>query len=90
MTGVNESIGTEIERSEDARALKIRLRPRILRIDVMATAAKKSDPIAGKPRRADDKNNRYPPSVNPIPVRSFGSSAEMYFWLFSRFRIFKI
>jgi hypothetical protein len=78
MAGVNESIGTESERSDEERALKIRLRPRIFRIDVMATAAKKSGPIEGKPRMADNKNSRPPPNENPIPVKSFGSSEVMY------------
>jgi hypothetical protein len=84
-TGVNESIGTERERSEEDSALKIRLRPQILRTTVIATAGKNSGPIAGKPSDAETANNKIPPIVKPIPVRILGSSAEIYFLMMMKY-----
>jgi hypothetical protein len=84
-TGVNESMGTERERSEEDNALKIRPRPQILRNTVIATAGKNSGPIAGKPREAETANNKIPPSVKPIPVRILGSSAEIYFLMMMKY-----
>ncbi|MCK7484590.1 MAG: hypothetical protein MZU97_02870 [Bacillus subtilis] len=59
--GVNDSIGTESERSDEDRALKIRQRPRMLRIMVTETAEKKSGPSTGNPRYEDNKKSRHPP-----------------------------
>jgi hypothetical protein len=84
-TGVNESMGTESERSEEDNALKIRLRPQILRNTVIATAGKNSGPIAGKPRKAEMENNKIPPRVKPIPVTILGSSAEIYFFIIMKY-----
>jgi hypothetical protein len=79
IAGVNDSIGTESERSDEDRALKIRQRPRMLRIMVTETAEKKSGPSTGNPRYEENKKSRHPPRVNPVPVMSPGSRAVMYF-----------
>jgi hypothetical protein len=88
IAGVNKSIGTDSERSDDDNALKIRFRPRILRITVIATAGKNSGPGTGKPRRPETANNRHPPSVKPIPVRILGSIAAMYFLTMIKYAAF--